>query len=575
MDMVGNIWNVITTYYISSPIWLMLTVLAIIYIIYTSKRTTRRRIIMCSLFAILIILNEGSYRVLTRIFDAASYYRFLWVMPYIMIVAVALLRCLQRLWNKKEKVVAILLVVSLVGTLYMSQGDYFRRMKDNMPQNKYLVANDMLQLRDVLQSEKDQGKTSAEPVLACPQMVMLQYQTIDARCQVLTDRNLYLTVRGYGEDLTQKDQRTQDAYLLSTICEDGETPDVQTVREIMERQGVNYLIVNSNAELSDYMENLGCVWAGQTDTYTVYRYDGKLSCERTTDATQVAAIKEHYSIHEDEIELDLGLEQQYKLLTVNDMHIITMDSSVKEAYQSTVNQRQNELFLNDTAIHSQNTWDGISAILDSYQAEGIVFIGDMIDYNCESNLQILQSGLNKVQTPYIYLRADHDLGVWYTDGERTDDKAREASSEVAPWQDMFIQDYGEFYLLGWNNATSQLSAQGLARAEEVFTQAKKEQKPIILTTHVPLNSTIDNGLKKASEEFDPQGRAKLWGEGCLYEPDATTGRFLDMILAEDSPVKAVLAGHLHFKYTTQLNANITEYVLDKGFSGDIGVIQVK
>lgn len=302
---------------------------------------------------------------------------------------------------------------------------------------------------------------------------------------------------------------------------------------------------------------------------------GGVSCERTTDAAHVSAIKEHYSIHEDEITIDLGLEKEYKILTVNDMHIITMDSSVKEAYQSTVEQRQNELFLNDTAIHSQNTWDGISAILDSYQADGIVFIGDMVDYNCESNLQILQSGLNRVQTPYIYLRADHDLGVWYTDGERTDDQAREASSEVAPWQDMFVVDYGEFYLLGWDNSTSQMSAQSLAQAEALFAKAKEEDKPVILATHVPINSTVDDGLKQASEDFDPQGRAKLWGKGCLYEPDAVTEQFLDMVLAEDSPVKAVLAGHLHFKYTTLLNADITEYVLDKGFSGNIGVIQVK
>ena len=61
----------------------------------------------------------------------------------------------------------------------------------------------------------------------------------------------------------------------------------------------------------------------------------------------------------------------------------------------------------------------------------------------------------------------------------------------------------------------------------------------------------------------------------MYVPNATTAEFMELILAEDSPVKAVLAGHLHFKYTIKLNENITEYVLDKAFSGNIGVIKVK
>lgn len=59
-------------------------------------------------------------------------------------------------------------------------------------------------------------------------------------------------------------------------------------------------------------------------------------------------------------------------------------------------------------------------------------------------------------------------------------------------------------------------------------------RDILLATHVPINSVVD-----------------------------------------DSPIKAVFAGHLHFKYTVPLNENITEYVLDKSFSGNVGVIRVE
>lgn len=273
--------------------------------------------------------------------------------------------------------------------------------------------------------------------------------------------------------------------------------------------------------------------------------------------------------------MTLGGADTTTLLTVNDMHIVTMDDSVQDAYVSTVQQRRDALFISDVGKHSIQTWDGISAILDSYQADGIVFIGDMIDYSCEKNASILKAGLAKIQTPYTYLRADHDLGVWYTDGAMTSDEAKAISSGTATWQDVFVVDYGNFYLLGWNNSTSQLSEEGLAAATELLTRAKNEGKAVILATHVPLNSTIDSGLEEAARAADGEGRAKLWGENCLYQPNEVTGEFLEEVLAEDSPVVAVLSGHLHFKYTTQLTEKITEYVMDTGFRGKIGVIKVK
>ena len=120
-----------------------------------------------------------------------------------------------------------------------------------------------------------------------------------------------------------------------------------------------------------------------------------------------------------------------------------------------------------------------------------------------------------------------------------------------------------------------MSETALNEMQMIFQKAKMEKKPIILATHVPINSAIDDGLKQAAQNVDPQGRAKLWGKGCLYEPNETTEKFLNMVLAADSPVKVVLAGHLHFKYTTKLNENITEYVLDKSYSGNIGIINVR
>lgn len=573
----SDIWNMITTYYITSPVWLVLSVVSVIYLACCADKDGRKKILLCFLFTILTILNEVSYHVLIKFFDQASYYRFLWVVPYGLIVAYALMRCILDLADRgNRKKEAVLLLATVVGILFVTQGNYVQRLMSDIPQNKYLVMDDILEIQSFLDTERANGQIADEPVIACPKNVMLQYQTLDAGCLLSTSRFVYLNIRDYGADISQYEQPWQDKYLLTTICEDSMQPDLMEAKEAILREQIDYMIVHANVGMESYMEQLGCTMIGQTPVYLIYRVDCGYD-NRTVEQVSVQE-KENvfsFSIHEDEIVIDLGLQDDYTILALNDMHILLMDDTVTDTWRETVWERFGSMFINETGIHSADMWNGMSAILDSYDANGIVFIGDMIDYGSETNAQLLSTGLKKIKTPWIYLRADHDLGTWYTEDGLSAGDALRISSGIAEWQDVFIMDYKEFYLVGWNNSTSQLSEKGLTEMKSIFAKAMTEGKPIILATHVPINSTVEDGLKMAARAADEQGRIKLWGEGCLYQPNDTTAEFLDMVLANDSPVQAVLAGHLHIKHTAKLNERITEYVLDKSFSGNIGVIRIK
>ena len=520
-----GIWNVITTYYITSPVWLVLSIVAILYIVICSNKCARKKLLLCVLFSILCIVNELSYRVLTRIFDQASYYRFLWVIPYGMIVAYALMRYILNLVRsertRRVQSLGIIFVIGLVFTLYVTQGNYIDRLKNDFPANKYLVTDDILQMKTILDQERKMQVCDAEPTIACPKDVMLQYQTVDAGCTVVTSRLIYLQVREYGADIAGLSQTLKDGYLLSTICEDNAQPDVMETKAAILRQKVDYLVVHTNADMEEYMESIDCTLVGTTQSYAIYRYKYPWY-SRVTDKTTVASMKEEMGIHEDEISLDLGLKKEYTILAINDMHVEAMDATVEENYKQTVVDRFNGMFVSNTGIPSMDMWNGISSIIDSYNADGIVCIGDMIDYNSETNAELLRMGYEKIKTPYTYLRADHDLGEWYTDGKVSPETAVEVSKGIAPWAEVYVIDYDEFYMVGWNNSTSQLSDEGLKQMKEIFAKAQKEGKSILLSTHVPINSTVDDGLERTSREVDDKGRAKLWGENCLYTPNSTT-----------------------------------------------------
>jgi hypothetical protein len=179
----------------------------------------------------------------------------------------------------------------------------------------------------------------------------------------------------------------------------------------------------------------------------------------------------------------------------------------------------------------------------------------------------------------LYARSDHDISPWYnSDGSYTSEEARKAqesltsgsqsgdgTNHLEQYADLMVWDKGNYYVMAWNNSFSQLTAEGLSKAKEIFA----EEKPIILVTHVPLNSTLDDSLYEASKAFDDKNRAKLWGKNCLYVPDEVTEEFIEMVTDEDSPVCVVLGAHLHFSYETMLNSHLKEYVFDPTFAGNM------
>lgn len=273
----------------------------------------------------------------------------------------------------------------------------------------------------------------------------------------------------------------------------------------------------------------------------------------------------------DEVTIDLpGVENSYELLFVSDMHILTVDESVYEDHIPVAQNRYENMFRSSTGTYSKDTWKALSSVIDDWQADALIMGGDMMDFVSPGNVALFQEGLNQISTPYMYLRADHDLGTWYS-ASLTEEDALELHRGICSYEDMYVMEFQDFYVLGWNNSTGQLTEAGLATAQDIWDDGK----PIILVTHVPINSIVDNGLAETAANIDPQGRVKLWGYDCLYQPgEYTTATFLEMLYDAQSPVEAVLSGHLHFKYTVPLTEQTMEYVFAPAFAGNIAKIEV-
>ena len=267
-----------------------------------------------------------------------------------------------------------------------------------------------------------------------------------------------------------------------------------------------------------------------------------------------------------------GMEETRTLLWISDMHIVSgpEDPDVTDEHKEEVAQRC-EMYRSASGLSSCETWDLLSRQIDSFGADYVIFGADMIDYASGENLHRLQEGLRSLQTPWMYLRADHDYGRWY--GRMKRKKMRRLHREIAPQNHLWTERFESFTLAGLDNTTTAIDPKTL----EDFRDLCAEGRPIILCTHVPLDTGSEDALRL--EQLSREGwggRVLCWGDGDTYDTSkgGTMKELLEIICAPDSPVCAVLAGHLHLTWDGALTDTCVGHVFSASYEDRIGVITV-
>ena len=137
-----TIWNVISWYYgNSTPIGLLLIVMTV-YLL--AKKKEYRYYTVGGLFFSFLILNQLTYRVITKLGEGSTYYRFLWMFPVSLLAAWFLLKILERVESGWIKAVCVIMAGCLV-FLYSGMGtsEWFR-----LPENIYQMPEDQIQIAD-------------------------------------------------------------------------------------------------------------------------------------------------------------------------------------------------------------------------------------------------------------------------------------------------------------------------------------------------------------------------------------------------------------------------------------------
>ncbi len=269
----------------------------------------------------------------------------------------------------------------------------------------------------------------------------------------------------------------------------------------------------------------------------------------------------------DEVNLNIeSITDSYKIVVVNDLHLQVNNDEVAEENSEFMDNRIAEFSSIDTTTHEKLL--ELPEAINDIDADLVIFAGDMIDFCSKANTDALSGCFQKLTTDYIYLRSDHDLEpYWLKVSDYADCNLRQ--SEICDNSRILIYDLGSVIVLGFNMSQNNIDSESLEKVKDVFSL----NKPVIVATHVPFDSSVSDDLKLYSEEVR-NGRHLYWGYDAEYFPNAETQEFLNLIYADDSPVVYVIGAHLHSKWDGLISQKITEHIFAPCYMGNIGIINI-
>ena len=269
----------------------------------------------------------------------------------------------------------------------------------------------------------------------------------------------------------------------------------------------------------------------------------------------------------DEVDLEAGLTKPVRLIVINDVHIQINNDEVAVNQKEFMTNRVKEFTYN--GLSTEKRWKKLPKLINDVDADYVLFAGDILDFNSKATTAALKDGLDKLNKPYMYVRADHDMECyWQTDQSYWDAVARQ--SAVCDNESLQVKDLGEIIIMGVNFSQNNVSEETLEKMKEVMNLGK----PVVVLTHVPVGQWQGTDLQTYSDSVR-DWRRLYWAPGAYCEPNDTTSAYLELIYAEDSPVIAVLAGHLHAKWEGQVSPNAIEHIFAPCFSSNVGIVNIR
>lgn len=270
--------------------------------------------------------------------------------------------------------------------------------------------------------------------------------------------------------------------------------------------------------------------------------------------------------------LEIGLERPVRLLHVTDTHVALADErddERKRALAGRLGDPDKEKYLYEQMDYAEKNCDLM------------VHTGDLMDFVSAANVDLARGILKNEKI--FFTAGNHDYSQYV--GEAWEDKAYRMNSYMMMGGGLGVPMFFGSRTVGGINIVGMDNSYYLFEEWQIWRLKREVEKglPVILAFHVPL---FEQSLYEHHRARFPSEPAYLAGcdeehllpysefRAVQQRPDAPTLEMIEYIKSEPS-IKAVLAGHLHFSYASELRKGLPQFVTGgayKGYARELTVI---
>ncbi len=267
-----------------------------------------------------------------------------------------------------------------------------------------------------------------------------------------------------------------------------------------------------------------------------------------------------------------GLTEEYKFLHITDTHVSAFTEQEGKSWTTSrlnYNTARRNSFAAEGLL-AEERFPALFDYADKIEADGMFLTGDLIDFPSETNIALLYENASRVKAKPIFCLGNHDWN--FSDDYMTPNAVATYMPKFAELTggdpQISVAEYDEFIVAAIDNSSDVVTDATVQK----FMALYEKNKPIILLLHVPLHAeTLAPDVKKAWG-----GRNITMGPGAMGSDWGSVQQFYNAVcVAEDTPVVAVFAGHVHFNHEDVFPNGVPQYVTSTGYTGDCRVVTVK
>lgn len=263
---VNTILETVKKYMGQSGIGLLFLVCLLVilgYHIQEKDSRDRKFLVWVILLSVVVLFNDVSMKILGKLTDSATFYRFLWAVPVILVTAYVVVN----IFSKAKGAAAKIVVAGICALMLVTTGGgYVTADSLTYPGTMEKIPQDIKTICEII----DEYKTVENPVCAFDQAVQLMVRVENPSIVWAVNRKSCLHFQQYGYDNGSGKYRYSENLLK--VVDSGIQIKKKKLRKSLRKKKVEFLVIKKEYDMDAYLKKVGLNPVGESDSYIVYQY---------------------------------------------------------------------------------------------------------------------------------------------------------------------------------------------------------------------------------------------------------------------------------------------------------------